>query len=194
MNEIITDDKKLLYPIYKETHYDINKEIYRGELYCNLLKNFSKSCLSNLNEKIFSHKKSSYRTITNLLSSWFFTLYQYYDFSGDPFYPCNCDHMDTLIKTIEDYSSINNSDNVDIKIQTIISDLKTNYKNLLIKLKKYIPNHITSNNITITRIEIVQEREGKNVPFYKFILNIVSNYKYISNKLTNIINNTLIAV
>ena len=57
MNEIITDNKYLLYPKYKDTNYDINKEIYRGELYCNLLKKFSKSCLTNLNEQIFNFKK-----------------------------------------------------------------------------------------------------------------------------------------
>jgi hypothetical protein len=52
--------------IYEElTSHDINinKELYRGELYCDLLKNFIKSCLKNLGEKIFSHKKNYTRTI-----------------------------------------------------------------------------------------------------------------------------------
>ena len=130
MNEIITDNKYLLYPKYKDTDYDINKEIYRGELYCNLLKKFSKSCLTNLNEQIFSHKKSSYRTITNLLSSWFFTLYQYYDFKDDPFYPTNYNYMDIIKKTIEDYSSILLVENLDIKI--------TDLPGIESKLNRYI--------------------------------------------------------
>jgi len=189
MNEIITDHKTILYPKYKDTHYNINKEIYRGELYCNLLKNFSKSCLSNLNEKIFSHKKSSYRTITNLLSSWFFTLYQYYDFNDDPFYPTNYNHTNTLIKTIEDYCSILVVDNLDFKINNIISDLKNNYENILCKLNKYNSNH---NNINITKIIIYQQRDSMCIPFYKFILNITPNNTIISNKLVNIINNIII--
>ena len=50
-------------------HINIDKELFRGELYCYLLKQFTKSCLHNLNENVFSHKKNYTRTITNLLSS-----------------------------------------------------------------------------------------------------------------------------
>ena len=60
-------------------------ELYRGKIYANILKSFIYSCINNLGSKIFSIKKSYPRTITNLLSSWFFTLYSY-DFKEDPFF------------------------------------------------------------------------------------------------------------
>ena len=60
MNQIINEDIILLYPVNNLTYqYDIYKEIYRGELYCELLKNFINICLKNFNENVFSHKKNS---------------------------------------------------------------------------------------------------------------------------------------
>ena len=103
---------------------DINKEIYRGELYCILLKSFTKSCLNNLNESVFSHKKVYTRTITNLLASWFFTLYQNCDFSVDDFFPSDYKNSNNIIKRILiDYCSLHKIDDLDNKINNIISDL-----------------------------------------------------------------------
>ena len=194
MKQFITDDIKLLYPLYyysENIKYDIHKELYRGELYCNLLKVFSKSCLTNLNEKIFSHKKSSYRTITNLLSSWFFTLYQYYNFSDDPFYPTNFNYMDTLIKTIEDYWSIHNVENTKEKIDKIISDLIFCYEDILKKLTNYKTNETTA---IVSKKKIIQERDNVDVLFYKFNLDIKSYHHVNCNKLNNIINNIIIPI
>ena len=191
MNEIKTDINEFSFPQYNASIIDINKEIYRGELYCSLLKVFSTSCLENLNEVIFSHKKSASRTITNLLASWFFTLYQYYDFMDDPFYPTNYNYMDTLIKTLEDYCSLNPIDNMKEKINKIILDLSSYYNIILKKLN----NNINNNNIIhVIKNKIYQKRGNINIPFYKLILIEKLPKTIYSNKLNNIINNIIIPV
>jgi hypothetical protein len=190
MNEITNNKIKLFYPVYNTVNHSIDKEIYRGILYCTLLKNFSKSCLSNLNEKIFSHKKTTNRTLTNLLSSWFFTLYHYSDFTNDPFFPTNYNHTDILKKTIEDYCSMYAINNVQEKINKIIIDLLSNYSNLLIKLNEYTDK---DSHIKITKIKINQERNSIIIPFYRFILDS-TKYNIASNKLNNIINNIILPI
>ena len=187
--EIQTDILSLTYPLYPDISYDICKELYRGDLYCNLLKNFTKSCLENLNESIFSHKKSANRTITNLLASWFFTLYQYYDFKDDPFFPTNYSYTNTLEKTLKDYCSLSKIDCKE-KINNIITDLSCYYKNILEKLKEY---KIQNNIIFVTKINIYQKRDKESITFYKLILND-NMPKIMNNKLNNIINNIIIPV
>jgi hypothetical protein len=199
MEEIIKDNLHLLYPKYINLSHDINIELFRGKLYCSLLKNFSKSCLFHLNEKVFMHKKTTNRTITNLLSSWFFTLYQYYNFDADPFFPSNYNYFEILEKTLEDYCSIHPSENYKDKIKLIILDLSNNYNKLLIELNTYKD---TGSSITITRKLINQEREYKdslqNIKFYKFFIDSDSQHfektNKIYNKLNNIINNIIIPV
>ena len=194
MNEI-NNEIKLSYPIYTiVSHHCINKEIYRGELYCILLKNFIKSCLVNLNETTFSHKKSSTRTLTNLLSSWFFTLYHNYNFKDDPFFPTNYNHMNQLIKTLEDYCSLTIVPDHKHKINNIINDLSCNYTDLLIKLNNYVDNKY---DIHVTKEIIIQERNSKKILFYKFILHITNTIiknKTYCNKLYNIINNIILPI
>jgi hypothetical protein len=169
---------------------DVNKEIYRGELYCILLKNFTKSCLNNLNETVFSHKKNYTRTITNLLASWFFTLYQTCDFTFDDFFPSNYKNNDDIIRRILiDYCSLHKIDNLDNKINNIISDLYISYQNILDKLLEY--NNI-NNNISIYKNETTYDRNGKKILFYNF--HIIHNNTKICNKLSNIINNIMIPV
>ena len=62
-------------------------ELYRGIEYCKLHDNFFKSCLKHLGLSVFNIKKKHSRTISNLLSSWMFTLYSNYNFNDDPFFP-----------------------------------------------------------------------------------------------------------
>jgi len=186
MNKIETEIVSLSYPSYPDIGLDIIKELYRGELYCNLLKIFTKSCLENLNETIFSHKKSANRTITNLLASWFFTLYQYYDFKDDPFFPTNYNYTDILVKTLEDYCSLSKIDCKD-KINNIINNLLANYSIILQKLNEY---KIVEANINVTKIKIYQKRDNENIPFIKLIIN--ENTVNCSNKINNIINNIII--
>ena len=69
-------------------------ELYRGIEYCKLHDDFLKSCLNNLNCSVFNIKKKYSRTISNLLSSWMFTLYSNYNFNDDPFFPTNYKYFD----------------------------------------------------------------------------------------------------
>lgn len=190
MNHIDTLNFELYYKDNINSEINLDKELFRGELYCHLLKQFTKSCLQNLNEKIFSHKKNYTRTITNLLASWFFTLYQEYDFSFDEFFPSNYKNNDELIKKIlKDYCSLDDVIDLDIKIYNIINDLYKCYEDTLEKLEKYIKK---SNNIIVYKNETSHERNNKKILFYNF------NISYIGftmcNKLNNIINNIMIPV
>jgi len=79
-------------------------ELYRGKVYATILKSFIYNSITNLGTKIFSVKKSYPRTLTNLLSSWFFTLYSDYDFKDDPFFPSNFSNTDSLRETLNDFT------------------------------------------------------------------------------------------
>ncbi len=186
---------ELTYEELKLNEININKELYRGELYCDLLKNFIKSCLKNLGEKIFSHKKNYTRTITNMLSSWFFTLYQNYDYSDDPFFPSNHLENDFIIeRTLLDYSSLYNIQNINIKINNIISDLHSSYENILNILNNFNNLTITPNIITVNKEIILHERNSKKIKFYNLHLSNIKDSIYICKKLVNIINNIMIPV
>ena len=75
----------------------VTMELYRGIEYCKLHDNFFKSCLKHLDSSVFNIKKKYSRTISNLLSSWMFTLYSHYDFKNDPFFPTEFMHFDNSI-------------------------------------------------------------------------------------------------
>ena len=61
-------------------------ELYRGKLYNNILKKFIGISCNKLGNDIFSQKKSYPRTLTNILSSFMFTNYSYYNFDNDSFF------------------------------------------------------------------------------------------------------------
>lgn len=189
MNKLITSNLIVEYKININTTINIAQELYRGELYCELLKFFTKSCLKNLNETIFSHKKNYTRTITNMLASWFFTLYQTYDFLGDPFFPSNYLDNDIIIKrTLIDYCSLYNIDNLDEKINNIIKDLHYSYN--LLNNKLHNIDKIV-NNVSVIKKTILCNRNSNIIKFYNFTIN---NNIVICNKLNNIINNIMIPV
>jgi hypothetical protein len=189
MQLIKTDKFELLYKNNNiNTTLNLSLEIYRGELYCELLKNFTKSCLRNLGENVFSHKKNYTRTITNMLASWFFTCYQKNDFELDAFYPSNYLDNDIIIKrTLIDYCSLHNINNINNKIDIIINDLHNYYSNLLNKLINY-NNQIV---VKIKKNKISFDRNHKSVLFYNFE---ITNNLYVCNKLTNVINNIMIPI
>ncbi len=190
MNHIDNQNFELFYKLYTNSEINLDKEIFRGELYCYLLKQFTKSCLINLNENVFSHKKNYTRTITNLLASWFFTLYQECDFTFDEFFPSNYTNNDIIIRRIlKDYCSLHEIDNLEDKINNIINDLYKCYEALLDKLIKY---NKKSNNINVYKNETSYKRNEKKILFYNFnVGNINFN---ICNKLSNIINNIMIPI
>lgn len=168
---------------------DINLELFRGELYCDLLRQFTKSCLTNLNDEVFSHKKNYHRTITNLLASWFFTMYIKYDFTMDSFFPSNyLAHDEIIIRILKDYTSLHNIPNVDIKIDNIIVDLHAHYNNLIIKLSNYKKiNH----EITISKVSKQNTRD--NMPIHFYIFSLQSTH-ILCNKLYNIVNNIMLPI
>ena len=65
---------------YKDIDINIQMEIKRGVYYCILNNIFINSCVKNLGFHVFCNKKKYIRTISNLLSSWMFTLYSNYNY------------------------------------------------------------------------------------------------------------------
>ena len=175
---------------YNEKDISLSMELYRGIEYCNLHDIFLKSCIDNLGSNVFNIKKKYSRTISNLLSSWMFTLYSHYDFSDDPFFPTNYNYFDNLITTLNDYSSLYNIKDKKIKINNIINDLKSNYKIILDNLKKIKSKNIPDSNFKLTKNQIFQKRDDEDIEFYKF--NINHNIKIESFKLKNILDNLII--
>jgi hypothetical protein len=180
-----------------EIDSNILLELYRGKQFCILQKKFIDSCLKNLGEKIFKNKKNVNRTLTNLLSSWMFTLYSKYNFNDDPFFPTNYNYFDNLIKTLYDYSSIHNIKNIEKNINNIIDIIKESYKKLLFNIKEYEKSYFYLNNknkLYIVKNKILEKRGDKNIYFYQFHVKYNFTF-YLSNiKLNNIINNIIIPV
>ena len=169
-------------------------ELYRGKIYANILKSFIVSCVNNLGTKIFSIKKSYPRTITNLLSSWFFTLYSTYDFSEDPFFPNNYKNTEPLRKTLLDFIKYDDSIvNYNNKIESILNNLVNEYSYSLNNLKYYKNSDYyksKNKNYEITVKKIKQTRDENDIEFYKFL--ITFPFKLRDKRQENIINNILI--
>ena len=179
--------------LFIENKYNNNKilitmELYRGIEYCNLYDKFFNSCLNNLSFFVFNIKKKYSRTISNLLSSWMFTLYSNYDFNDDPFFPTKYMYFTNLKNTLNDYTSIYNIKNSKVKINNIIDDLANNYNKLLINLKKYKNNDI--DNIIISKKIISENRNNNLIEFIKFDINHTINIKSI--KLKSILQNIIL--
>jgi hypothetical protein len=76
--------------IYKVKNYQNNDnliepilELYKGKLFTCLIKFFTNDCINIFGVQIFSIKKSYFRTLTNILSSWMFSLYIDYNYSSN---------------------------------------------------------------------------------------------------------------
>jgi hypothetical protein len=169
---------------------NINMEILRGLEYCKLHDEFLKSCLKHLDSKVFNIKKKYSRTISNLLSSWMFTLYSHYDFNDDPFFPTNYNYFDNLTSTLNDYSSLYNIKNKNIKINKIIDDLSINYKKILEKINNIKNNDNNDITINIYKHQIFENRDDEYIEFIKF--EISHNIMITNIKLINILNNIII--
>jgi hypothetical protein len=183
------NDNIFLLKNYNTRKVDINFEVYKGELYFNLLNSFINDCVTIFNQEIFSFKKNYIRTITNLLSGWFFYMYSKYDFTGDYFFPNNYQDNEYLKKTIRDYCSINLNfkNNFNTLIELLIKKVNVNYKNILKKLEDYKNTNIVY-HINISKI-IIEKIKNKKLNFsYKFILhNYSTNLKQYNNILNNIL-------
>ena len=173
-------------------------EIYRGKLYCVLLRSFIKQCMTHLPNDIFTIKKSIYRTLTNLYSTWFFSLYSNYDFKEDTFFPSSCENDDILREILDDYCSI---DNLIIDKNNIINKIleinKKTYYSILEKNKSNYTNTFITNNghkYKIIKNKINEIRNNKTIEFYKFKINFNINIFYNCYRLENILNNIIIPV
>ena len=167
-------------------------EIYKGKLYSYLVKIFINDCVETLGTNIFSIKKSFSRTITNILSSWIFSLYIDYDFSGDYFFPSNYDNvklLDTILTDLCKYD--NNIINPKDKINSILTKLKNNYQSHLTLYENYRTSNYFKNNkdkYNIDKSDIIINGNK----FVKFNINLTFKIKDI--KLLNILKNIIIPI
>ena len=172
-------------------------ELYKGKLYSCLIKLFTNDCIKLFGTQIFSIKKSCSRTITNLFSSWMFSLYISYDFSGDYFFPNNYSNTYLLEDTLRDFCKYDkNITNINEKISKIITNLKYNYKIKLELLANYSKSFIYKQNKMNYKIKktLINIKKNKNNPiessFYKFDLNV--SFAIKDKRLLNILNNILL--
>ena len=187
-NKIIFKNKNNIDPIL---------ELYRGKIYCQIIKIFIHIVTKNLGTEIFSIKKSYPRTLTNLLSSWMFTLYAFDTNNDDPFFPDSFTNTLPLKITLLDFCKYNKDQNIDY--DKIIDNILTKFieyiniqKEILDKYK-ISPFYLNSkDNYLITKKLFIQKRENVNIPFYKFKINVFFGIK--DKRLINILDNTLIPV
>ena len=169
------DDFTILQYINKKTNgVEPLLEIYKGKLYCNIIRFFITECVKTFGIKIFSIKKSYQRTITNILSSWMFSLYSKYDFSEDYFFPNNYNDTSILKTILSDLCKYDTMiTNKDILIDSILNKLVIYYKNQLDILIKYNLSDLYNNNkynFKINKTIHEQKRYSKIVLFYKFTI------------------------
>lgn len=192
----IIDKQHIKYSYKKNKEQELNPilELYRGKVYAYILKSFIFNCTDNLGSKIFSIKKSYPRTITNLLSSWFFTLYSTYDFSEDPFFPSNYENIKPLEDTLTDFAKYDPTiENVEEKINKITTSLKKTYKEAMENLNDYKNSDYYKEKKSFYKTSksiVYQTRHNNNITFYKF--SITYPFKLRDKRQENIINNILI--
>lgn len=198
----INNDKST-HMIFKNKNKDISEtiepilELYKGKLFSCLVKFFTNDCINTFGYHIFSIKKTYSRTITNLLSSWIFSLYVDYDFSSDYFFPTNYHNTKVLEDTLKDMCKHDSKIiNIDYKINKVIINLKKNYKYQLELLNSYMLSSIYLNNKTNYKIKKLMINIKKNTEsettFYKF--NIIIPFIIKDKRLQNILNNILVPI
>ena len=163
-------------------------ELYKGKLFCYIIKSFINNCINQFGSKIFSIKKSSIRTLTNLLSSWIFSLYIDYDFSDDYLLPTNYTNITTLKETLIDLCKFDtNITNVDEKIDNVLTNLINIYEIQLNLFTNYQNSELFKN----TKNKYKINKKNKN-NFYKFDICVEFDIK--NKRLINILNNLLIPI
>lgn len=171
-------------------------ELQKGKLFCGIIKHFINECIQTFGTKIFSIKKSYPRTITNILSSWMFSLYTEYDYSSDYFFPTNYKNVKLLQDILNDFCKFNPSIvNKEVLIEKVLSNLVSYYEHQLKQLDQYSKSDIYNNNkkcYKITRMVYKQNRSSSNILFYKF--NIQIKYSIKDKRLKNILDNILLPI
>lgn len=184
------------YTSHKIEDPNVLLELYRGKVFCFIIKEFINLSTNIFGTKIFSIKKSFPRTLTNLLSSWMFTLYasENFDSNLDPFLPNNYNETDSLIHILNDLVKYDNTlKNIDQLIETLITSLKklfTDQHKLLNNYKKSNFYNESKNKFSIYKKKIQQNRIDTTYDFYKFYIKI--DFEIKDKRLTNILDNLLI--
>ena len=188
MNNLIIKKKNIVDPIL---------ELYRGKIYCNIINYFIFITLKYFDKHIFNIKKSFQRTLTNILSSWLFTLYSINtDIDSDIFIPSNYNETAILELTLNDFTKYDNTiENPQQKIKELLHKFTEYYKTQYQSLLNYKKSSFYLNeksNYKIQKKYIQYERKNVKVGFYKYNLSV--NFGISNEKLKNIINNILIPI
>ena len=205
MNQITEINKGEKNHVIFSTSQNSNKilepliELYKGKLFSCLIKMFTNDCVNQFGMQIFSIKKSFSRTLTNLLSSWMFSLYISYDFSGDYFFPKNYNDTSSLENTLRDFCKYDDKIvNINDKINKILNNLKNNYKYQLELLDSYSKSDIYKQNKSNYKIKktMINIKKNKNSniesTFYKLDMTVYFTIK--DKRLINTLNNILIPI
>jgi len=172
-------------------------ELYRGKIYCQIIKIFIHIITEELGTKIFSVKKSYPRTLTNLLSSWMFTLYAFGTNNNDPFFPDSFTNTLSLKITLLDFCKHNKDQSLDY--DKIIDDVLIKFiKCIDVQIEilnkyKISPFYLNSkDNFIISKKIFIQKRDNENISFYKFKINVSFGIK--DKRLINILDNILLPI
>jgi hypothetical protein len=169
-------------------------ELYRGKIYCNIIKYFIIITTKYLDSKIFSVKKSYPRTLTNILSSWIFTLYAFNKSRKDPFFPDDCENIIILKRTLLDFCKY---DSNIINSEEIVDNILNQFIDFYIKQLEYVDIYKKSsfylnnlNNYEIYKKNIIQKRNNIDEVFLKFKIKV--NFGIKDKRLLNILDNILL--
>jgi hypothetical protein len=198
LHSFIDNNIELEYVSYFNKGFNVILEVYRGKLFCYFLNEFINDATKILGNKIFCVKKSHKRTITNLVSSWMFTLYASENFnpSIDPFFPNNYTEVESLRLTLKDLVKYDETlKNTDTLIEKLLNKLIKLFGEQLKLLESYKKSHYfneNKNKYSIYKKELIQNREYGNFKFYKYCLKL--NFEIKDRKLSDILNNLLIPI
>jgi hypothetical protein len=192
------NDEKLEFEYTSTNIKDSNVllELYRGKVFCFIIKEFINLATNIFGTKIFSIKKSFPRTLTNLLSSWMFTLYasENFDPEVDPFLPNNYTEIDSLVHILNDLvkydTKLENINELIQKLTTSLIKLFVDQHKLLNNYKKSNFYHESQHKFSISKKKLEQVREENKYDFYKFYIKI--DFEIKDKRLSNILDNLLI--
>jgi hypothetical protein len=198
LHSYVDNNIEFEYSINSTNENSVILELYRGKIFCYIIKEFINKATSLFGTKIFSVKKSFPRTLTNLLSSWMFTLYasENFDSSIDPFLPNNYTETQSLLNTLNDLVKYDETLKEPTNLITILI-------NFLMKLyeeqHKLLSNYKKSNyyldnkyKYKVFKTKIKQQRDNEYYDFYKYIVNLEFEIK--DKRLLNILDNLLLPI
>ena len=198
MSKIIFSDQNIELEYTQQSALDseLILELFRGKTYSYIIKQFINQAILLFGIKIFTIKKTYIRTITNLISSWMFTLYASPNFNStlDPFLPNNYYETDSLKYILYDLVKYDITiKNYNQLIEVLLNFLKDLFKEQLSQMSIYKSSYYYIKNINkykLIKKEIIQKRDENDVSFYKFEIKV--NFEIKDKKLNNILNNLLI--